>query len=140
MTDYAFEPGEIVTIVNRTSRTVQWRFNGRSFALKPHEERPINQVYAQAAIRQNPVMGTYDPAYEHQHQSLVGIKERQDIYPIDPIEQSDAVEAIDRSRLPESRQHAELVKTGWSPEDRQLASRANLPSDAGFAGVFPDKE
>lgn len=139
MADYDFDAGEIVTAVNRTSKKVGWRFNGRSFELRPHEEKPLNLVYVLNGIRQNPVMGTYDPTQEHQHQSLIGIKERADTWPIDPIEQTNVVEAIDRSRLPPDRQNAELQRVGWDADDRQLASRANLPSDAGFAGVMPDK-
>lgn len=138
--DYEFNPGEIVTVVNRSSKPVSWRFNGIEYGLKPHEERPMNLTYALAGVRRNPVMGTYDPTYEHQHVSLVGIKEMAEQWPCDPIEQSDAIEAIDRSKLPEERQVGAVVeRVGWSGDERMLAARADLPRDTGFAGVMPDK-
>lgn len=137
--DYEFNPGEIITVVNRSSKPLTWRFNGRSFGLKPNEERSECMTYAMAGVRQNPVMGTYDPTYEHQHQSLVGIREYEEQWPTTPIEQSNNPEAFDRRRLPEDRQNAFIEKVGWQGEDRQLAARADLPFDAGFAGVMPDK-
>jgi hypothetical protein len=140
MADYEFNPGEIITVVNRSQRNpVSWRFNGVQFTLKPGEERPMNVTHALYGIRRNPIMGTYDPAFEHQHQSLIGIKELAEVYPITPIEQSEAIEAIDRSKLPEDRQRAVLEKVGWDGTDRQLAGRHPLTDDAGFAGVMADK-
>lgn len=131
--DYEFNPGDVVTAVNRSSKMVEWRFNGISYRLQPHEEKPMNLTYALYGIRRNPVMGTFDPAYEHQHTSLIGIKEMADVYPCDPIEQSDALESIDRSKLPEDRQGVEMVRVGWQAEDRQLAGRNPLV-DTGFVG------
>jgi hypothetical protein len=140
MADYEFNPGEIITAVNRSQRSpVEWRFNGIQFHLKPGEERPMNLTYALYGIRRNPVMGTFDPTYEHQHQSLIGIREKAEVYPCEPIEQSEAIEAIDRSKLPAERQNATVQKVGWEGQDRQLAGRANLSEDAGFSGVMADK-
>lgn len=139
MSDYEFNPGDIVTAVNRSSQTLSWLFNGRQFTLKPGERKPMNLTYVLYGIRRTPVMGTYDPAYEHQHQSLIGIEEQQETYPIDPIEQSNAVESIDRSKLPADRQNAELVRVGWDAEMRSLAGRNPLTEDAGFSGVMPSK-
>jgi hypothetical protein len=137
--DYEFNPGEIVTAVNRSSVTVNWRFNGQQYTLRPHEERPINLTYALAGIRQNPVMGTYDPAFEHQHVSLIGIKELAEKWPVEPVEQSANPEAIDRTKLPEDRQHAFVQKVGWDADLAALAGRNPLTPDAGFAGVMPEK-
>jgi len=138
--DYEFNPGEIVTAVNRSqTETVRWRFNGVQHELLPGQEKPYNLTYVLYGIRRNPVMGTFDPAYEHQHVSLIGIKEMQDDYPITPLEQSNAVEAIDRSKLPADRQNVDLLKVGWQDTDRQLAGRNPLSADSGFAGVMPDK-
>lgn len=137
--DYEFNPGEVVTAVNRTSEPLNWRFNGVQYDLAPHQKRPLNLTYVLYGIRRHPVMGTYDPAYEHQHQSLIGIEEMAEVYPVTPIEQSDAVEAIDRSKLPEDRQRADIVRVGWSDEERQLAGRQPLSADAGFAGVMPNR-
>jgi hypothetical protein len=138
--DYEFNPGEIVTVVNRSSQPVEWRFNGVSYRLEPHQKKAMNLTYALYGIRRNPVMGTFDPAYEYQHVSLLGIAEMEDTYPCSPIEQSDAVESIDRSKLPADRQDVELVKVGWGTEERALAGRNPLSPDAGFAGVMPSKD
>jgi hypothetical protein len=132
--DYEFNPGEIVTAVNRSSKPVEWRFNGVSYRLEPHQEKPMNLTYALYGVRRNPVMGTFDPAYEFQHTSLIGIREMEDQYPCDPIEQSDAVESIDRSKLPEDRQNVERVKVGWVAEERAVAARHPLV-DVGFVGA-----
>lgn len=137
--DYEFNPGEILTVVNRSSRPLKWRFNGQEFGLKAHERRPMNATYALAGIRQNPVMGTYDPAYEHQHVSLIGIAEMEDAWPTTEVEQTNNPEAFDRSRLPEDRQQAFIQKVGWDADMTTLAGRNPLSPDAGFAGVMPDK-
>lgn len=139
MADYEFNPGEIVTAVNRSSKRIEWRFNSVSYVLQPGERKPMNLTYALYGVRRNPVMGTYNPAFEDQHQSLVGIVELKDQYPIDPIEQSDCLESIDRSALPEDRQRADHVRLGWSDTDRLAAGRNPVPEDAGFAGVMADK-
>jgi hypothetical protein len=118
---------------------VSWEFNGQSFALDPHQEKPMNLVYAQMGFRRLPVMGTYDPAFEHQHQSLIGIKEYPEQFPCTPIEQTANPEAIDRSKLPPDRQHAFLERQGWDAELNRLAGRNPLTEDAGFAGVMADK-
>lgn len=137
--DYDFNPGDIVTAVNRTSKPLTWRFNSIEYTLRPHQERPMNLVHVQHGIRRHPIMGTYDPTYEHQHQSLIGIKEMADRYPCTPVEQSDNPEAIDRSKLPPERQNAERVKVGWGQEDAAMARGVPMPHDAGFAGAMPDK-
>lgn len=138
--DYEFNPGEIVTAVNRSSKRLSWNFNGVSHVLLPNQEKPMNITYVLYGIRRNPVMGTQDPQFEQQAQSLIGIKEYAEMYPVDPIEQSDALEALDRSKLPEDRQKADVLKVGWDAETRTLAGRNPLTEDAGFAGVMPSNK
>lgn len=137
--EYAFEPGDIVTAVNRSSKPLEWRFNGRVFMLKANEERPMNLTYVLYGVRRHPRMGTYDPTFENQHESLIGIKEMADQYPVTPLEQSDCPEAIDRSKLPEDRQNVERLKIGWGSEETTAAGRNPIPVDAGFAGAMADK-
>jgi hypothetical protein len=130
--DYEFSPGEIVTAVNRSSKPLAWRFNGVPFTLRPNERRPMNTVYVLAGIRQNPIMGTYRPGFEHQHQSLIGVVEHEDVWPTTPAEQTTNPEAFDRSLLPEDRQNAVIQKVGWSPEEHALAGRAPFSENAEF--------
>lgn len=132
--DYEFNPGEIVTAVNRSSKPLSWEFNGQSFVLGPHQEKPLNMTYVLRGIRRLPVMGTFDPAFEQQHESLIGIKEEPYCreYPCTPIEQSANPEAIDRTKLPEDRQNAYIQKVGWESDLQQLAGRNPLVDD-GFA-------
>jgi hypothetical protein len=137
--DYEFNPGEVVTAVNRSSEPVTWRFNGLEYTLKPHERRPMNITYVFAGIRQNPVMGTYDPGFEHQHVALIGIAEMEDRWPCTPLEQSANPEAFDRAKLPEDRQKAFVQRVGWESDLQQLAGRNPLSADSGFAGVMPEK-
>lgn len=137
--DYEFNPGEIVTAVNRSSTRLTWPFNGVSHVLEPHQEKPMNITYVLYGVRRCPVMGTQDPAFEQQAQSLIGIKEYSDLYPCSPIEQSNAVEALDRSKLPADRQTADVVRVGWDAETQRLAGRNPLTEDAGFSGVMGNK-
>lgn len=137
--DYEFNPGEIVTVVNRSSKKLEWTFAGVSFTLLPKQKKPMNMTYALYGVRRHPVMGTQDPTFEQQAVSLIGIKEHEDVYPCTPIEQTDAVEALDRSKLPPDRQNATVERVGWDADTQRLAGRNPLVADAGFAGAMADK-
>ena len=81
---------DIVTVVNRTSRTVEGTFDGRPIVLAPHAEVPMLANAAEKVKEQNPLMGSEDPADPRSPTFLVGIKEWKD--DISPIEQSNAEE------------------------------------------------
>lgn len=116
-----------VTLVNRTAHTLVGTWDGRQYALPPGASSfPVNM--AEKFKAQNPVMGSEDPRTGH-IDYLIGIADYHD--PIDPIEQTDAVEKWDRSKLPASAQNVEVVagKNGlFSARDVQ----AQLPVDNGF--------
>ena len=86
---------DIVTVVNRTTRTVEGTFDGRTIVLAPHAEVPMLANAAEKVKEQNPLMGSEDPADPRSPTFLVGIKEWKD--DISPIEQSNAEERFDRS-------------------------------------------
>lgn len=91
--------GEPVTVVNRTSKPLQFKFDGVTNTLKPGENPGIYESLAGFAKSKFPIMGTEDPYNPIDFDCLIGVKEWGDI--CDPIEQSDAVERLDRSKLPE---------------------------------------
>lgn len=87
---------DFYTVVNRTSETRTATWDGRPYELAPHAEQIFPEHIALAFKKQNIQMGSLDPrtgriAY------LVGFKEEGD--PITPLEQTDAVEVWDRSKL-----------------------------------------
>ena len=91
--------GDFVTIINRTSKALEYQMNGRIYELKPGpNERPFEHV--RYAKDQNPLMGSADK-FSVQIGSLVGhrwetggkTEGRDDIT---PIEQSTSKELLDR--------------------------------------------
>jgi len=95
--------GDFVTIYNRTSRPLEYQMDGRIYPLAPGpNERPWEHV--RYAKNQNPLMGSADP-FSTQVGYLVGarwkvggVEEGKD--PIDPIEQSSAIELLDHGDNP----------------------------------------
>lgn len=84
-----------VTLVNRTSKTLRGVWDGKSYDIAPGKsEFPDYKAYK--FKDQNPVMGSEDP-YTLEKQFLIGIVENGD--DVTPIEQSDAIERFDRSKL-----------------------------------------
>lgn len=68
---------------------------------------PLPYFAAERAIRQNPVMGTEDPLNPNSFQSLIAVPEWNQDYT--PLQQSDAIERIDRAQLPEDAQQATVI-------------------------------
>jgi len=88
---------ETVTLINRTSKPVRAMFDGQRFVFKPGPNPGVPIVVVQYAKDQNPVMGTQD-RYEYEgSQYLVGVPEWGD--DCSPIEQSDAIERLDRTTI-----------------------------------------
>lgn len=86
---------EYRTIVNRTSKTLEGVWDGRRYAITPGKHSfPATMAYK--FKYQHPRMGTMDP-YTSEMEYLIGIEEDND--PITPVEQTDAIEHLDRSRL-----------------------------------------
>ena len=71
---------------------------------------PLPYFAAEMVKRQNPVMGTEDPEAPNVFDSLVGILEWGD--DISHIEQSDALERIDRELLDDEAQSARPIRRG----------------------------
>jgi hypothetical protein len=126
MPDYDFDPGPVVTMVNRTSKPLELRFNGRTMTFAPGPNH-VNETYVRLARRKFFVMGTEDPALPGHAEMLVGVEAWGD--PITPIEQSDAVEVIDRDKIPDGWKGRELVTTRGVVPGAEAVGRAPLPDD-----------
>lgn len=119
---------ELVTIVNRSTKTLTGTWNGRHYLLEGKKSYSFPRVIAEKFRNQNPVMGSEDPR-TLQTDYLIAITEDGD--DTTPIEQSGAVEKWDRKKLPKSAQNVDVVpgSTGlFSARDVQ----ANLPTDSNF--------
>lgn len=116
-----------VTLVNRTSKVLEGTWDGRSYKINPGKNS-FPETIAVKFKEQNPVMGSLDP-YSMDRVYLLGILEYND--PIDPIEQSDKAELLDRSRMDSIAGKAEVIKTNVA---RLYASEkaSGLPADNAF--------
>lgn len=89
----------MLTVVNRSSKTLYGTWDGKQYAIKPGKhEFPDYKAYK--FKEQNPVMGSED-VRTGRIDYLIGIIEEGD--PIDPIEQTDAIEKWDRKTLGNAR-------------------------------------
>lgn len=122
---------EFVTLVNRTSKPLNALWDGKSYPIAPGKHS-LPRLVAEAAKRQNPLMGSGDPDNQNidgslRMEPLLGIEEDGD--DCSPVEQSASIERWDRRKLPKSAQNVEVVagKNGiFSPRDVQSPQPANL--------------
>lgn len=84
-----------VTLINRTSKILEGTWDGKHHNIHPGKNS-FPEAMAQKFKEQNPVMGSQDP-YSLELQYLCGIEEDGDN--TSPIEQSDKIELMDRSKL-----------------------------------------
>lgn len=81
-----------VTVVNRTTRKLKGRWDGRTYKVPPGKSsHPL--IIAEAIKRANPIMGSDNPV-TGTLQYLVGIEEQGD--DCSPIEQSNEIELYNR--------------------------------------------
>lgn len=117
---------ELVTVVNRTSRNLEGVWDGKHYTIPPGASAfPI--VQAEAFKRQNPVMGSEDPRLGVLTY-LIGIVEDRD--DCSPLEQTDAIERWDRSKLAGARPTEVVPGDNGLYSVRQLGG--TLPSDSTF--------
>ena len=90
-----------VTLINRTNRELNVRYDGEDIKLKPGENPGFPLVAVPYAKRQNPLMGSKHPINPMKFISLVGVKDTTDnITPIpqEVLDRADGkLEVIDRS-------------------------------------------
>jgi len=121
----SFAWNDLVTLVNRTSTTLEVRADGATLVLKPHEEQKVPRFVAELACRQHPRFGTEDPYNPRDYEMLVGVREWK--HDCSPIEQSSSVERLDRSALMsvEARK-AEVIK-GRAQRPARVATESQMP-------------
>lgn len=123
---------QYVTVVNRTSKDLEALWDGRRYYLKPGRNS-LPDVIARIAKRQNPRMGTENPFLADMCESLLGVEEWND--DCSPLEQSTAIERLDRSQMSEEAQKAQTMRgaTGvyTGPGGRNAVSR-DQPLDSSF--------
>lgn len=119
-----------VTLINRTSKPLIGTWDGRRHTIPPGKSS-FPEAMAVKFKEQNPKMGSLDP-YSLDREYLMGIEEYND--PTDPVEQSDKVELLDRSKMDVVAAKAEVIKTNVG---RLYASEKSSPLPAENAFVSP---
>ena len=126
---------ETVTLINRTTSPLKVTFDGMDIPIKPGVNHGFPAVCVPYAKAQNPLMGSKHPFSPTHFESLVGVEGTKD--PITPLEQSDAVELFDRSKLGGLAGQAVRVPgqrvTAWEAIEgtRGIDSEALVASSAG---------
>lgn len=122
-----------VTLVNRTNRTLNVRYDGEDMKLKPGENPNFPVVAVSFAKAQNPLMGSRHPNSPGKFIALVGVKGTKDdcsAIPKEVLEEADLeLEVIDRKGKywgRPMRQNVRVLNTGFDPEE------------AGVGGSFQD--
>lgn len=135
---------KMVSAVNRTTEPVDGMFDGQPVVLLPGYEivdgkvvgagpsgtvrsNPLPYFAAEMIKRQNPVMGTEDPLDPRDFESLIGIVEWDD--PIDHLEQSDAIERLDRELMSEEAQTATPMLTAAGRKSKKKTRGGRRYSD-----------
>lgn len=133
---------DAVTLVNRTNRVLNVRYDGEDIQLKPGENHGFPAVAVPYAKKQNPLMGSKHPINPNKYISLVGVKadnpaeQRDDITPIpeEVLRAADRkLEVIDRSgefHGEPLRQNVKLLKrTGFDPFEAGVGALEGTAAD-----------
>lgn len=116
-----------VTLVNRSSKTLTGTWDGKHYLMEPGRHS-FPEYMAEKFKLQNPVMGSEDPRTLHTDY-LMGIVEQND--DISPIEQSDAIEKWDRSKV-KTPTPVEVVPGITGIYSRRDVASEPLPLDSAF--------
>lgn len=126
--------GDTVLLVNRTSKMLSAQWDGAHYHFEPGETPNVPFNIAQAAVKQNPLLGSEDPLGDPNiFYSLFGIKGARDPFgDCSPIEQSAASERLDRSKMLHSGRAAKKMNAGGPThfEARLHGETVNLQDDA----------
>lgn len=127
--------GEMLVLVNRTSKPLVVQQNGRQVTLKPGDNH-ITADWVRFAKQQHPRMGTFDPS-GLEGEYLVGVKDSEDdCSMIEPGAEHKSVERFDRSQMDEDAAKAEIVPTGITPPIRRIPSEMSaVPAGAQFSSA-----
>ena len=124
-----------VTLINRSSKVLTGTWDGKREEIQPGKNS-YPELKAIKFKEQNPIMGTENP-YTLDREYLCGIEEYSD--PIDPVEQSTAIERFNRALLTDKRaQEVEIVTGNTGLYGRSSVVTKELPTD-GTGFVTPNK-
>lgn len=87
---------ELVTVVNRSSKVVNGKWDGRPYAIAANGKVALPVIVAEAIKRQNAVMGSEDP-YSGDMEYLIAIVEQGDDQ--SPIEQTQVITRMNRKAM-----------------------------------------
>ena len=121
-----FFTNDFVTVHNRTSKPREVRYDGQTGVIPPFPGfAQMSKIAADRALQQNRIPGTEDPYNPREFQSYVGVEAWG--WPIDKIDESKAIEALDRSLLPPDRQNPTVVQHGRPrPEKMDISTPEKL--------------
>jgi hypothetical protein len=126
--------GDTVPLVNRTSKVLSAQWDGTHYHFEPGETPNVPVPIAIAAVRQNPLHGSEDPLGDPNiFVSLFGIKGASHLFgDCSPLEQSNAQERIDRSKMMGLGKQAKKVNAGGPThfEAKLGVDVVNLADDA----------
>lgn len=129
MESYVLSPVDWVEVGNRTSKLLTVTYDGKQWTLPPYPKTvAMPRIVAEAACRQHPVMGTEDP-YSPQLVDLLVYVVGNTKFDATPIEQSTALERLDRSQLAPDAQVVQVISGG-----RRVVERTDAGLDSIFAG------
>lgn len=126
--------GEPVTIINRTSRSLDVKFNGRTRVLTPGPN-VVTSEWVRYAKLQNPRMGTFLPG-TLEGEYLVGVEGVDPCDMIDPSDERRAIEMFDRGGEASAGNKVTDLGTGERDPRRMNVGEfaAPLPNNAEFNG------
>ena len=128
--------GNSVCLVNRTSRSLNVRYDGEDITLHPGENPGFPAVAVPYAKKQNPLMGSKHPINPNKYISLVGVKDTKDditSIPDSVLERADKkFEVIDRSgefHNSPMRQNVRLLNRGFDAYEARTESVDGVEGD-----------
>lgn len=119
---------ELLTVVNRSAKDLNATWDGKPILIKANAKVALPRIVAEAAKRQNVIMGSEDP-YTGEMQYLLGIVEFND--DISPIEQTQTITRMNRKVL--GTDEAVVKALGGVYTQRDRAMEPGLPSTNGPA-------
>lgn len=119
---------ELVTVVNRSSKTLKGTWDGRHYDIAPGRHE-YNETVAMKFREQNPLMGSENP-WSGEKKYLIGIVEHGD--DITPIEQSDSISLQDITEKLQSGEYKIVKGNGLYRPATDAPSIPALTSDLNF--------
>lgn len=119
---------ELVTLVNRSSKTLKGTWDGRHYDIAPGRHE-FAELKAMKFKDQNPIMGS-ENSYSGEKQYLVGIVEHGD--DTSPIEQSDSISLQDLTEKIRSGEYKVVKASGMYRPMHDAPASPALSSDLNF--------